>query len=244
MSAVRALPAARPRAAVGVGLDSSERRRRTPAGPTRLDTTAAGTTKPRERPVRGCRAPACPGWAHSASRALGMPTVNTVSADALRSSIGNVDDDEAADDDEADRRDPGQEQLQDVLHPVEDPLALLDRLRDRRERVLHQHEVGDAARRLAAAAHRDREVGLLERQHVVHAVADHRDVVAARPQRVDEALLLGRRDPAEHRVASATRAERRRRRGRRARCPAMEREVARGPPGGRAPRPCRGRRRR
>ena len=45
---------------------------------------------------------------------------------------------------------------------------------------LHEHDVGDAARHLRAAALRDREAGRLQRGHVVDAVADHRDVAAAR----------------------------------------------------------------
>ncbi len=47
------------------------------------------------------------------------------------------------------------------------------------ERVVRQDDVRDAASRLAAALHRDPEVRLLQREDVVHAVADHRHVVAA-----------------------------------------------------------------
>ena len=178
--------------------------------PMRLDTTDAGTTNRASVRPSGSRTRR-PGWAQTASRAVGMPTVNTVRADALRSSMGKV-----TTTSELTITRPRvmirvKEQLEDVLHPVEDALALGDRLRDGSERVLHQHEVGDAARRLRAAAHRDGEVGLLEREHVVHAVADHRDVVAARAQRVHEALLLRRRDAAEDDRVARGRARARRR---------------------------------
>src|SRR5688572_8717403 len=53
------------------------------------------------------------------------------------------------------------------------------------------------ARGLAAAVHGDAEIGLLQRQHVVDAVADHRYVMAALAQRLDELLLLARRYAAE-----------------------------------------------
>ena len=53
--------------------------------------------------------------------------------------------------------------------------------RNAREVAAHEHEVGDAARHLRAAALRDREPRRLERRHVVDAVADHRDVAAAPP---------------------------------------------------------------
>ena len=53
--------------------------------------------------------------------------------------------------------------------------------RERRERVIGEDDVRHAPGRLAAALHRDPQVRLLERQHVVHAVADHRDVVTAPP---------------------------------------------------------------
>ena len=45
--------------------------------------------------------------------------------------------------------------------------------------------------------HRDAQIGFLQRQHVVHPVADHRDVVAAAAQRVHQPFLLLRRDASE-----------------------------------------------
>ena len=46
--------------------------------------------------------------------------------------------------------------------------------------------------------HRDAAVGVLQREHVVDAVAGHRHDVAARLQRLHHRPLLVRRDPAEH----------------------------------------------
>src|SRR3712207_8584428 len=48
---------------------------------------------------------------------------------------------------------------------------------------------------LAAALHRDAQVGLLEREHVVDPVAGHRHVAPLPVQRLDQPLLLLRRDP-------------------------------------------------
>ena len=73
--------------------------------------------------------------------------------------------------------------------------------RQRGERIVHQHDVGDAARGLAAALHRHAQVGLLERQHVVDAIADHGDVVPAPAQRLHQPLFLLRRDAPEDRAA-------------------------------------------
>ena len=87
-----------------------------------------------------------------------------------------------------------------------------------REVARDEHEVGDAARHLRAAALRDRQPGRLQRRDVVDAVADHRDVAARRraaPRR--RALVLaarsGRRRVA--RAASAPQLAARRRAARR-----------------------------
>ena len=50
----------------------------------------------------------------------------------------------------------------------------------------------------AGDAHRDADVGLLERGRVVHAVAGHGDDVAARLQRLDQPQFLLGRDAGEH----------------------------------------------
>ena len=102
--------------------------------------------------------------------------------------------------------------------PLTDALALLDGPRERRRRR-PPCRTRSATPRVAwlPRAHRDREVRLLERQHVVHAVTDHRDVVAAARSAVDDALLQGGRDPTEDRRLSMRPGRARRRRGRRAR---------------------------
>ena len=61
----------------------------------------------------------------------------------------------------------------------------------RREPAVEQHDLRDRARRRRAVAHRDADVGVLQRERVVHAVAGHRDDVPAALQRPnDRALLL------------------------------------------------------
>ena len=109
-----------------------------------------------------------------------MPTVNSVIAERVAQLDREDADDERADDDEQ----PTvamrvRNSLQDVLHAVEDPLALLDR----RARAANESSIRtrSATPRVAwlplpIAMPRLR---LLERQHVVDAVADHRHVVAA-----------------------------------------------------------------
>ena len=65
------------------------------------------------------------------------------------------------------------------------------------EGVLHEDEVADAAGGLAAALHGHGDVGLLEGDDVVDAVADHGHVAPAVAQGLDEVLLLLGRDAAE-----------------------------------------------
>ena len=86
----------------------------------------------------------------------------------------------------------GEEQAGDPLDVVDDPSALGDDGRQRREVGVHQHELGDAACGLAARRHRHAAVGVLQREHVVDAVAGHRDGVAARLQGADHRPLLVR----------------------------------------------------
>ena len=62
---------------------------------------------------------------------------------------------------------------------------------------MHEHDVGHVARGLRAALHGDAQVGLLERQHVVDAIARHTDVAPLLAQRAHDVLFLLRRDAAE-----------------------------------------------
>ena len=57
-----------------------------------------------------------------------------------------------------------------------------------------------ARRRRGTGAHGHTDVGVLQRQRVVDAVAGHRDHVTLRLERADHGALLLRRDPAEHPV--------------------------------------------
>jgi hypothetical protein len=91
----------------------------------------------------------------------------------------------------------GDEQPRDPLDVGDDPAPLSQHRRDRRERPVEQHHPGDRAAGLAARAHRDAEIGLFERLHVVDAVAGHRHDVAGRLQRPDRGELLRGPDPAE-----------------------------------------------
>ena len=70
--------------------------------------------------------------------------------------------------------------------------------------AVEQHDLRDGARRRRAVAHGDADVGVLQRERVVDAVAGHRDDVAPRLQRADHRPLLVRRDPAEHGRCSST----------------------------------------
>ena len=63
------------------------------------------------------------------------------------------------------------------------------------EAALDQHEVGDRARHLGAAALGDRQARRLQRRDVVDAVADHADVAPLGLERLHEAPLAVGRDP-------------------------------------------------
>jgi hypothetical protein len=104
-------------------------------------------------------------------------------------------------------QDADQEWLQDVEHAAHDPLALREGLRQHPEPIVEQDEVGHRPGGLTAAVHGDAQVGPLERQHVVDAVADHRHVVAAPAQGLDQLLLLGGADAAEDGGRAGRRAE-------------------------------------
>ena len=87
------------------------------------------------------------------------------------------------------------EQPRDALDVAQDLAALVDHPRHLAELAADQHEVGDRARHLRPAALRDREPRLLERRHVVDAVAEHADVLAALREHAHDARLVLGRDP-------------------------------------------------
>ena len=68
----------------------------------------------------------------------------------------------------------------------------------RREVVVGEHDLRRLLGDLGAAAHRDADVGLLERGGVVHGVAGHRDDLAGLLHEPGQAHLVLGRDPAEH----------------------------------------------
>ena len=94
----------------------------------------------------------------------------------------------------------GEEQHRDALDVRDDLPPLGDDTRELREPAVEQHDPGDRLRRGRARVHGDADVGLLDRQRVVDAVARHRDRVAAALQGGDDVLLLRRRDATEHQV--------------------------------------------
>ncbi len=102
-------------------------------------------------------------------------------------------------DQECGERGLGDEELGHALQVTQHLPALGDHRRDRPEVAAHEHDVGDAARDLGAAALRDGESRGLERGDVVDAVADHRDVAPVRGQRLHDPPLVLRCDaPDDH----------------------------------------------
>ena len=127
----------------------------------------------------------------------------------------------------------GDEQVRDALDVCDHPPALGDDAWHVRELVVEKHNLRDGPRRGRAVAHRDADVGVLQRERVVHAVAGHRDHVTASLQRRDDRPLLLRRDPAEDaRRVRAPEQALRDHSGARARRPACRRRQGRlaGPP--------------
>ena len=108
------------------------------------------------------------------------------------------------------------EQIPEALPQIVEELAALgDGADDGREVVVEQHDRRDLARALRAAlAHRDADVGGLQRRHVVDPVAGHGDDLAGPLQRLHERELL-RRGRARHDVDARERRRRVRRRSRR-----------------------------
>ncbi len=93
------------------------------------------------------------------------------------------------------RQGPGDE----LGEVVEDAATLLDRGLDGGEVVVGQDHVGGVLGHVGPGdPHGDADIRLLERGRVVHAVAGHRDHVAARLERLHEAQLLLGRHAREH----------------------------------------------
>ena len=92
----------------------------------------------------------------------------------------------------------GEEEAGDAFDVVDDAPTLTDHCRECREVRVHQHQLRDAPSCFAARCHRDAAVTVLQREHVVHAVAGHRDRVTAGLQRLHHRPLLVRSDAAEH----------------------------------------------
>ncbi len=87
----------------------------------------------------------------------------------------------------------GHRVLDELANVVEDSAPLAHGVDDRREVVVQQHHLGGLARHVRPLApHRDADVGPLERRRIVDAVAGHRDELAPRLQRLDDANLLFR----------------------------------------------------
>ena len=106
-----------------------------------------------------------------------------------------------------------EEEEDELLDVAPDGAPLAHGLDDGREVVVRDDHVGRLARDVGAVpAHRDADVRLAQRGRVVHAVARHRDDVAAALERLDDAQLLLRRDAREdaHRLDAARRAPGRR----------------------------------
>ncbi len=92
-------------------------------------------------------------------------------------------------------------------HPVDDAAAFRDGLRQHREPVAEKDEIGDRARGAATTLHRDAELRGADREDVVHAVADHRDVAAAGAERANDPRLHARLDTADDAGALKARCE-------------------------------------
>ena len=107
------------------------------------------------------------------------------------------------------QRDHDQEH-DDALKVAVDDAALFDRTHDRGEVVVGEHHVGGFLGDLRAGdAHGDTDVGALEGRRVVDAVAGHRHDLAQPLQGLDDAHLVARLDPREHRDVAHTSGQRR-----------------------------------
>ncbi len=92
----------------------------------------------------------------------------------------------------------GEEEVGHPLDVGDDPPSLGHHGRERGEGVVEEDEARHRAGGGRPGSHRHADVGVLQGQDVVHAVAGHRDDVAAALQRVHHGPLLVRRHPTEH----------------------------------------------
>ena len=91
----------------------------------------------------------------------------------------------------------GDEEVGDPLDVGDHLPALRQDPRHGGERAVEEHYAGNGSARLAPRPHRDPEVRLLERLHVVDPVPDHRHHVPLGLEDVHDGELLLRSDPAE-----------------------------------------------
>ena len=131
-----------------------------------------------------------PGSTPSAS--AGRPSVTRlIQSSCSGSSAGTRREQRGREDDEHLAHVAREQEEDELAQVVEDDAALVHRLDDRGEVVVGEHHVGGLAAHVGAdLAHRDADVGLLERRRVVDAVAGHGDDLAAALERVDDAQLV------------------------------------------------------
>ena len=90
------------------------------------------------------------------------------------------------------------EELRDPVSVSNDAAPLLDRPRDGGKGTRQQDEVGHPLGHLTAVTHGNPEASLFKGQHVIDAVAGHRNVAPAAGHRLDEIALLFRSDAPVH----------------------------------------------
>ncbi len=140
------------------------------------------------------------------------------------------------------KRDVGREEEDEaLLDVVDDPPTLRQAVHQRRERVVTEDEVGGLLGDRGAAAHRDRDIGAVERRCVIDAVARDRDEPTRRRAASTSRTLLVGRGPRHDRAESpAARAPAARRPTRASSVAGARSAGRRGPPARRWPPPSRG----
>ena len=92
----------------------------------------------------------------------------------------------------------GHEEIRDPLDVGDDPPAFGNDTGHGRELPVEQHDLGHGAGRRRATAHRDPDVGVLQRECVVHTVARHRNHVTTLLQRGHDRPFLVRGHASHH----------------------------------------------